>query len=396
MSGQITRNNRVLVGKLESTYGVDANPTGALNAIRVTDLSIKPVLGNQKRINYIRGFLGIGRNVRTELYRSITFKVDMVSALTPGQAPPYGFILRACGMAETLLAAAVTGTLQAGSTATTLKLPAAASAINGAYIGAKSRITGGLGSGQAASGIAYDGVSKILTLDRPLATVPDGTSAVSIDPFARYNPISDLGTMEAATFYYYTGNKVRHKLLGCRGNAKWDASSKDTGFIEFEMFGLYGGVADASEASVVTTNWVDPWEVGFGRTYGQFFGKQFTGGATGLQMGKFSLDLGHKPKYRSVVGFQGINSTDRESTGSITLDATLVAEQDIWAIVTGSTTGAIGIEQPDTNNGSVRLDVPKADPTDADDGDDEGISINNIPFDCMPVLGNDDFYYTCR
>ncbi|CAI8742613.1 conserved protein of unknown function [Methylococcus capsulatus] len=330
------------------------------------------------------------------LYRSVTFKCDLVSALTPGTAPPYGFALRACGMAETASAAAVTGTAQSGSTTTTLKLAAAASSIDGVYVGARVRITGGAGSGQSATIIGYVGSTKVATVDRPWTVTPDATSLYSVDPFVRYNPVSDILTMESATFYYNEGNQVRHKLLGCRGNVKIDASAKDTGMLDFELIGLYGGVADAAETGVAVSNWVDPWEVGYGRTYGQVFGKPLTGGASGLQMGKFSLDLGQKAAYRSVVGYQGVIITDRAASGSLTLDATTVAQFDPWTLIAGNGTGAIGIEQPDSNNGSVRIDVPKAAPTEIDYGDDQGISTNTIQFDCQRALGNDEVFITCR
>jgi hypothetical protein len=396
MSGQLLRNNRVLLGKLESVYGTDAVPTGALNALRVTDLSIKPIQGNTKELKYITNSLGTGKKIRIELYRSISFKCDLVSSLTPGTAPPYGFALRAAGMGELLSAAAVTGTAQTGSTATTLKLAAAASAVDDVYIGAKVRITGGTGNGQSATIIDYVGSTKVATVDRPWTVTPDATSLYSIDPYARYNPVSDMLTMDAATFYYNEGNQVRHKLLGCRGNVKIDASAQDTGMYDFEMIGLYGGVADASETGVVVTNWVDPFEVGYGRTYGQAFGKQFTGGASGLQMGKFSVDLGQKPAYRSVVGYQGINITDRAAAGSLTLDAALVAQFDPWTLLANNGSGAIGVEQPDSNGGSVRIDIQRAAPTEIDYGEDKGVSTNTLSFDCQRVLGNDEIYITCR
>lgn len=392
MSGLLVRNNRAILIGVETVYGQETVLSGALHALRVTDLQPKPIQGNSKELKHVRPWLGSGKKIRTELYGGVTFKCDMVSSKVPGTPPPYAAALRGAGMAETLLAAPVTGVCQAGSTATVVKLAAASSAVDDIYMGAKWTNTD---NNEYATIISYDGAAKAATLDRPLNAVPTGTTNYSIGAFARYNPVSDLLTMDACTIYYYE-DKVLHKLFGSRGNVKGDASSSDTGFYEFDFMGLYGGIVDATPSGVDFSGWVNPWEAGYGRTEGQFGTKQFTGGASGLQMSKFSFDMGQKASYRSVAGYQGINITERSAAGSITLDATTVADYDLWSLIKNNGEVAIGVEQPDINGGSVRIDIGHAAPTDGGYGEDKGITTVTAPFDCQAPVGNRDIIITCR
>ncbi|HEY6965908.1 MAG TPA: phage minor tail protein L [Burkholderiales bacterium] len=67
------------------------------------------------------------------------------------------------------------GTAQAGG-ASSLTLRAGASAQNDLYIGHTLAITGGTGSGQSKTITAYDGATKIATVDSAWGVAPDGTS----------------------------------------------------------------------------------------------------------------------------------------------------------------------------------------------------------------------------
>lgn len=91
--------------------------------------------------------------------------------------------------------AAVTGTAQAGSTSTTIKLAATASATNNAYTGMSVTITGGTGSGQVRRITNYVGSTKVATVDPVWTTAPDITSTYSITIFVA----SDVGQYINAT-----------------------------------------------------------------------------------------------------------------------------------------------------------------------------------------------------
>jgi hypothetical protein len=79
--------------------------------------------------------------------------------------------------------AAVTGTAQAGSTSTTIKLASGASATNDVYKGMYVTITGGTGNGQVKIITSYVGATKVATVDSAWTTTPDATSTYSLAVF---------------------------------------------------------------------------------------------------------------------------------------------------------------------------------------------------------------------
>ena len=68
----------------------------------------------------------------------------------------------------------------AAASLTTLTLASTASAEPGAYAGTRLTLTGGTGSGQTATIIAYDGPSRVATVEPAWVTLPDATSEYAI------------------------------------------------------------------------------------------------------------------------------------------------------------------------------------------------------------------------
>lgn len=96
---------KALLAKVETTYGTDATPTGALNAIQTRNMEIEPLNGDPLEFDVDTEWLGakamslVGRHVK------ITFEVAAAGSGAAGTAPAYGPLLRACGHTETVLAA---------------------------------------------------------------------------------------------------------------------------------------------------------------------------------------------------------------------------------------------------------------------------------------------------
>jgi hypothetical protein len=88
------------------------------------------------------------------------------------------------------------GTAQAGSTATTIKLDTAAIATNDIYNGATVVLTGGTGVGQTRRIVDYVGSTRVASLDRAWVTTPDATSTFDLIVASR-GLISDEGTAQA-------------------------------------------------------------------------------------------------------------------------------------------------------------------------------------------------------
>lgn len=92
------------LAKVETTYATDAAPTGAANAIQLTNFTLTPIAGEEVSRELLLPYLG---NQGVELvgsYGQIEFDVEIAGSGTAGTAPAYGPLLRACGLAEIISA----------------------------------------------------------------------------------------------------------------------------------------------------------------------------------------------------------------------------------------------------------------------------------------------------
>jgi hypothetical protein len=157
------------------------------------------------------------------------FEVLLAGSGTPATAPKWGPLLRACAHSETVLAADVTGTAQAGST-TTITLAAGASAVDGFYNGMILDATAGAGSGQSSVIVDYNGTTKVATLAGTEAIAYTNTTQYAIRANVQYRPIS--ASMESVrSTSGTTGFSTR--ASGSRGTVMIDYTAKKIPFMKF-------------------------------------------------------------------------------------------------------------------------------------------------------------------
>lgn len=97
--------NKTLLAKVETTYGTDSAPTAAANAILASDVRLTPMEGQDvSRELESRGYMGGQPTIAAGLHAKLTFKVEIKGSGTAGTAPAFGALLRACAMAEVIVA----------------------------------------------------------------------------------------------------------------------------------------------------------------------------------------------------------------------------------------------------------------------------------------------------
>jgi hypothetical protein len=96
---------KALLAKAEVTYGVDAGPTGAANAMLVTAGKVTPIEAQEVSRELDTPYLGAQPVVFTNKHVSIAGDIEAVGSGTAGTAPAWSPLIRACGMAETVTAA---------------------------------------------------------------------------------------------------------------------------------------------------------------------------------------------------------------------------------------------------------------------------------------------------
>lgn len=95
---------KVLLLKKEVTYGTDAVPTAATDALQVSNCTIKPVDADLVDRQLVQSYLGLSQQIPVATRMSVQFEVEMVGSGTAGTAPGWGAAMKACGFAETVSA----------------------------------------------------------------------------------------------------------------------------------------------------------------------------------------------------------------------------------------------------------------------------------------------------
>ena len=132
-------------------------------------------------VKIVRGATDSSWIASTIAFTSIpNYAYTMLTIAPPGTLTPSAISGK---ITLTASQAAVTGTAQAGAS-TSITLVSTASATNDAYKGMYVTLTGGTGSGQVKRITAYNGTTKVATVDSAWTINPNNTSTYSLEVFA--------------------------------------------------------------------------------------------------------------------------------------------------------------------------------------------------------------------
>lgn len=99
--------NTVILAKLEATYGTDPTPTGAADAMLVSNCTITPLQANNVNRDLVRGYFGGSDQLVGSANVQVQFDVELAGSGTPTTPTQWGRLLQACGMAQTVQTASV-------------------------------------------------------------------------------------------------------------------------------------------------------------------------------------------------------------------------------------------------------------------------------------------------
>ncbi|QDL55303.1 phage tail tube protein [Rhodoferax aquaticus] len=96
--------NTAILTKVETVPGTDAVPTGAADAVLVSNMSITPLDANNVSRDLVRGYFGGSEQLVATASVKVGFTVELAGSGTAATAPQWGDLMLGCAMAETLLA----------------------------------------------------------------------------------------------------------------------------------------------------------------------------------------------------------------------------------------------------------------------------------------------------
>lgn len=96
---------RLLLAKIETTYGTDSTPTGAANAILLRGNPVlTPLDAEIVDRDILRNYLGSSEQIIAAFSAKVEFEVEIAGAGSAGTVPAYGPLLRMCAHSETISA----------------------------------------------------------------------------------------------------------------------------------------------------------------------------------------------------------------------------------------------------------------------------------------------------
>lgn len=180
---------------------------------------------------------------------------------------------------------------------------------------------------------------------------------------------------------HYNIDGVRHKVTGCRGNLTLNATVGEIPSLDFSFTGIYNAPDDTALPTPTYANQDDPLIFKNGNT-SSF---QLLSYAGALQ--SISMDLGTSLVYRELVGgTKEVLITDRAVSGSVSIEAVLMATKDFFAAAVDddAALGNLQFTHGATAGNIVQFTSAKVDIGDVSYGDQDGIAMLEIPYVCVP------------
>lgn len=378
---------RLILTKIESTYGTDSSPAGT-DAVLVRNLEVTPVEAETVSRELVRPYLGNSSQLLSQTRVMLTFEVELAGSGTAGTASKIDSLLRSCGFAATTTSSAVTGTAQAGS-AGSITLAAGASATDDFYNGMVISITSGTGNGNKGIITDYNGTTKVATVQKSTsAFTPGASSGYSISANVGYRPVSS--SFASATIYF-NNDGVLHKATGCRGTCQISMEVGQIPTINFELTGIYNAPTDTAAPTASYTNQATPL----------IFKADNTSavnilGYSGACVQSLSFDVANEIVYRELVGCtKQVLITNRAPAGEVMIEAPTIADKDYFADATGETTGLLCFQHGTTAGNIVTMVAPAIDLGSPTYDDSDGIQMLNLPYIAIPTsAGNDEVVLT--
>lgn len=93
---------KLILAKIESSYGTDPTATGSANAILARNVTPPQVVAQARPRNLVKPTLGKKGEPHVMRHATMGFDVELAGAGAAGTAPKYGPLLRACALSETV------------------------------------------------------------------------------------------------------------------------------------------------------------------------------------------------------------------------------------------------------------------------------------------------------
>lgn len=203
-----------------------------------------------------------------------------------------------------------------------------------------------------------------------------------------YTPVSD--NFELITVHANLDG-ILHKMVDCRASVRLDITSRAIPFLAFTVMGRYAPLIDSALPNDVDYSmFMKPLGVNKVNT------PAWTLGAYTGCLQSFQMDLANQLEWRSLIGCEGAEITDRRPTGTAVLELPSIGNLDWPSLVSSGTLSAFSITHGTQAGNIVQVDLPKVQLTDPSYSDQNGIAMLNLNLQIQPDAGNDELELTFK
>lgn len=205
---------------------------------------------------------------------------------------------------------------------------------------------------------------------------------VVADTSVTYKPVSTA--FKSVSIYYYLDGLL-HKMIGCMGTATISLNSRAIPMVSVKLTGLYSATTDtALPTDSVYTAFQLPQAVNKVNT------TAFTLHGASTAFDQFSVDVGNTVVYRNMPTLEEVLITDRRASGNISVPMTSVATKAWHDTVRDGTLAGISMTHGSGAGKIITITAPKAQLTNPQYADKDGVVMLNMGLNFLPNAGNDE------
>lgn len=185
---------------------------------------------------------------------------------------------------------------------------------------------------------------------------------------------------------------IKWAMLDAKGTVSFTLSSKGIPVMAYEFIGTYVAGGDVTmPTNVDYSGFQQPLTVGGVNT------PTFTFHGLAAAASAYSINLANQLSYRVLMNQSGAVSPDRQPTGSVTMELVKTGTKHWDEIIRQGTTGAANLVHGTTAGNIVELQAPRVQCSPyGSPSDDQGVAMITMPFDLLPVSGNDELTVIVR
>ncbi|MGX9694526.1 phage tail tube protein [Achromobacter anxifer] len=217
----------------------------------------------------------------------------------------------------------------------------------------------------------------------PLLRACGFAETVTVGTDVRYLPVST--DFELITLHYFLDG-LFHKIVDARGTVAFDLTAKSIPVLRYRFMGAYVPITDgAMPAGVDFSAFQIPKAVNKANT------PAWSLGAYSGCLQSMTFDVANQLVWRSLIGCEGAEITDRKPTGKLVLELPRIADLDWPTMVLSGAGSPLSVTHGVAAGHIVEIKASAAQMTNPTYSDQEGVAMLNLDTNINPgTAGNDE------